>query len=252
MTSSSRPPDAGISSLGLRQLLVTVDDVNPEAPWPEVESASGRRRSLGVAALARGCRSIRNTSPTGSSGPTRRSSLRRCAGRGDPRTGSDARIAGLLQRWPETAVSLRGWPPTSSPLRANEGKLYAWAAGISEPRKCRRPLRRRWPRAAPRTSSTRLPLLPSCRRERLGLQEVLRAADALLVRQASGADAELRGEPRTLNWTNACYFLLRLLRISSKGKLAEDLRGWPYLVPMDEIVRRSRAKPGSAVESRGF
>src|SRR5262249_19273932 len=38
---------------------------------------------------------------------------------------------------------------------------------------------------------------------------------------------------------NVCYFRCGFCAFS-KGKLAENLRGRPYLVPLDEIVRRSR------------
>src|SRR5205085_12150719 len=42
---------------------------------------------------------------------------------------------------------------------------------------------------------------------------------------------------RNINYTNVCYFRCGFCAFS-KGKLAANLRGAPYLVPMDEIVRR--------------
>jgi FO synthase len=44
---------------------------------------------------------------------------------------------------------------------------------------------------------------------------------------------------RNINYTNVCYFRCGFCAFS-KGKLAENLRGAPYLVPLEEIVRRSR------------
>jgi FO synthase len=42
---------------------------------------------------------------------------------------------------------------------------------------------------------------------------------------------------RNINYTNVCYFRCGFCAFS-KGKLAENLRGPAYLVPMDEILRR--------------
>ena len=42
---------------------------------------------------------------------------------------------------------------------------------------------------------------------------------------------------RNVNYTNVCYFRCGFCAFS-KGRLADDLRGKPYLVPLDEIVRR--------------
>ena len=44
---------------------------------------------------------------------------------------------------------------------------------------------------------------------------------------------------RNVNYTNVCYFRCGFCAFS-KGKLAANLRGAPYLVPLDEIVRRAR------------
>jgi FO synthase len=43
---------------------------------------------------------------------------------------------------------------------------------------------------------------------------------------------------RNVNYTNVCYFKCGFCAFS-KGKLAESLRGKPYLVPHDEILRRA-------------
>jgi len=69
------------------------------------------------------------------------------------------------------------------------------------------------------------------------LTEVLGAADALR-REVTG-DTVTYVVTRNINYTNVCYFRCGFCAFS-KGKLAENLRGRPYLVPLEEIVRRSR------------
>jgi len=64
---------------------------------------------------------------------------------------------------------------------------------------------------------------------------VVAAADALR-REVSG-DAVTYVVTRNINYTNVCYFRCGFCAFS-KGKLAANLRGAPYLVPLDEIVRR--------------
>ena len=44
---------------------------------------------------------------------------------------------------------------------------------------------------------------------------------------------------RNINYTNVCYFHCRFCAFS-KGKLAEDLRGVPYELDLEEIARRTR------------
>ena len=88
-------------------------------------------------------------------------------------------------------------------------------------------------------------------------------ARAALLRPRAGGTARLRGRrppstkvcgddvthvvTRNVNFTNVCYFRCGFCAFS-KGKLAEDLRGKPYLVPVEEIARR--AERGRAAASR--
>ncbi|MDQ3876326.1 MAG: bifunctional FO biosynthesis protein CofGH [Actinomycetota bacterium] len=69
------------------------------------------------------------------------------------------------------------------------------------------------------------------------LRAVLAAADRL--RREVCGDAVTYVVTRNINYTNVCYFRCGFCAFS-KGKLAENLRGRPYLVPVDEIVRRGR------------
>ena len=70
-----------------------------------------------------------------------------------------------------------------------------------------------------------------------------REAEAVC-RQADELRAEVNGARvsyvvnRNINYTNVCYFHCRFCAFS-KGKLAEDLRGVPYEVDLEEIARRT-------------
>jgi FO synthase len=65
--------------------------------------------------------------------------------------------------------------------------------------------------------------------------QVCAAADRLR-REVSG-DAVTYVVTRNINYTNICYFRCQFCAFS-KGKLSENLRGRPYNLDMDEIVRR--------------
>jgi FO synthase len=69
------------------------------------------------------------------------------------------------------------------------------------------------------------------------LARVLRAADDL--RREVCGDTVSYVVTRNINYTNVCYFRCGFCAFS-KGKLAENLRGPAYLVPVEEIVRRCR------------
>jgi FO synthase len=69
------------------------------------------------------------------------------------------------------------------------------------------------------------------------LGAVLRAADDL--RREVCGDTVSYVVTRNINYTNVCYFRCGFCAFS-KGKLAANLRGAPYLVPLEEVVRRSR------------
>jgi FO synthase len=64
---------------------------------------------------------------------------------------------------------------------------------------------------------------------------VTTAADAL--RREVNGDTVSYVVTRNINYTNVCYFRCGFCAFS-KGKLAESLRGKPYLVPTAEILRR--------------
>ena len=175
---------------------VTIDHVNPEAPWPEVER------------LAR---------ETGASGFTL-----------VPRLAAYPEF--INAQWVDSAV-------LTVALRAADGEGFArddhWAAGTHTP--------------IPFTPRDALPVdtdgelgedelvrLFSARGEEL--HRVFSAADRL--RREVNGDTVTYVVTRNVNYTNVCYFRCGFCAFS-KGRLAANLRGKPYLVPLDEIVRRA-------------
>ena len=92
--------------------------------------------------------------------------------------------------------------------------------------------------------------LPIDTDDELGQDELVRlfrARDEELHRVLAAADAKRRevcGDDvsyvvtRNIQYTNVCYFRCGFCAFS-KGKLARNLRGQPYLVPLEEIARRA-------------
>ncbi len=221
--------DAGINDWG-GVSPVTVDHVNPEAPWPEVER-------LRQATEARGLR----LAPRLPIYPEYVADLERWA---DPAVvaavlhRADADGLGREDRWaagsPETP-SAAGVATNLLPTASLTRKPVRVGAGIRP--KVSAPIAQALAksRAEDELDETDVTALLQARGP--DLEAVLRAADDLR-REVSG-DTVTYVVTRNINYTNVCYFRCGFCAFS-KGKLAEDLRGRPYLVPMDEIVRRSR------------
>jgi FO synthase len=188
--------DAGIDDWG-GVSPVTIDHVNPEAPWPELERLARETEAKGFALV--------------------------------PRLAVYPEY--VSDRWLEPAVM-------THVLHASDGDRLArddrWAAGANAPIPFT-------PRGA----------LPIDSREELGEPELVRLFSARgeeVHRVLAAADwlrREVNGDTvtyvvtRNVNYTNVCYFRCGFCAFS-KGRLAANLRGKPYLVPLDEIVRRGR------------
>jgi FO synthase len=186
--------DAGIDDWG-GVSPVTIDHVNPEAPWPELER-------LRIATESRGLE-----------------------------------LAPRLPVYPEWISE--GWlngRVASAVLRASDSLGLAredrWSPGedVAVP-------------FVPRDA------LPVDSRAELGVNELVRlfrargherdrvfAAADRLRREVCG-DEVTYVVTRNIQYTNVCYFRCGFCAFS-KGKLAANLRGAPYLVPHEEIVRR--------------
>jgi FO synthase len=186
--------DAGIDDWG-GVSPVTIDHVNPEAPWPELERLRAATESRGLELAAR------------------------------------------LPVYPEW-ISGAWIDPNVMPavLRASDSLGLAreddWAPGESI--------------AIPFVPRDALPVET---RAELGEEEIVRlfrargheqervfAAADRLRREVCGDEVSYV-VTRNIQYTNVCYFRCGFCAFS-KGKLAANLRGAPYLVPHEEIVRR--------------
>jgi FO synthase len=186
--------DAGIDDWG-GVSPVTIDHVNPEAPWPEVERLTAATRAAGFELV--------------------------------PRLAVYPEY--VDQRWLDARVLPHALHAADADGLARDDR---WATGAERPIPF-------VPRGA----------LPLDTRDELGEDEVVRLFAARgdeLHRVFAAADRlrrEVNGDTvsyvvtRNINYTNVCYFRCGFCAFS-KGKLAENLRGPAYLVPLDEIVRR--------------
>jgi FO synthase len=186
--------DAGIDDWGGISP-VTIDHVNPEAPWPDIERL---------------------------------------------RAATESRCLELAPRLPVYPEWIDGeWiDPRVMPavLRASDSLGLAredgWSPGEDRP--------------VPFVPRDVLPLQTS---DELGEEEIVRlfrargeerqrvfAAADRLRREVCGDDVSYV-VTRNIQYTNVCYFRCGFCAFS-KGKLAANLRGAPYLVPHEEIVRR--------------
>jgi FO synthase len=188
---------------------VTPDHVNPEAPWPQIDELARRTAESGKVLVAR------------------------------------------LPIYPAYALEPERWlaPDLATPvLRAMDAEGFArddaWAPGLTVA-----------PRTPPAYGGSVDPALASVvakarAGERLDEPEIVRlcaARDADYEYVTACAD-ELRREVsgkvvryvvnRNINYTNICYYRCRFCAFS-KGRKHEALRGTPYDLELDEIVRRA-------------
>jgi FO synthase len=191
--------DAGIDDWG-GVSPVTIDHVNPEAPWPEVAR-------LREAVAARGLALA-------------------------PRLPLYPEFVAELDRWVDPAVRPAVRRASDALGLAREDR---WAPGepVTVPFLVRRdalPLELTGDELGP-VELERLFEARGAERER-----VFAAADGL--RREVCGDEVTYVVTRNIQYTNVCYFKCGFCAFS-KGKLAENLRGPAFLVPLDEIVRRS-------------
>jgi FO synthase len=191
--------DAGIDDWG-GVSPVTIDHVNPEAPWPEIERLAEATRGRGL------------------------------------------ELAPRLAVYPEYVAELERWcdPTVARAVRrasdaAGLARDDAWAPG--EPVAVPYVVRRDVPPlglAGDELGEDELTRLLEARGN--DAQHVYAAADRL--RSQVCGDEVTYVVTRNIQYTNVCYFRCGFCAFS-KGKLARNLRGAPYLVPLEEIVRRA-------------
>ncbi len=209
--------DAGIDDFG-GVSPVTIDHVNPEAPWPEIERLAQAARSRGlelvprlalhpeyVADLERWCE------PRVATAVRRRANASGLAR-------EDGWAAGVSERIPASFAAL-GWVQNGRPV-AGSGAVRDALAKVDE---------------GVELDEDDATALFEARGD--DLHAVLRAADDL--RREVCGDTVSYVVTRNINYTNVCYFRCGFCAFS-KGKLAANLRGPAYVVPFDEVVRRCR------------
>jgi FO synthase len=226
--------DAGINDWG-GVSPVTVDHVNPEAPWPELERLGEATRSRGL-----------ELTPRLAVYPEYVAELERWV---DPAVAphvfalADSEGLAREDEWAAGAAADGNHPPEAAAL-LDGAPILLPAASVS--RKSA-PLGNG---SAPKVSQ---PVAEALAKVRDGAEldeddvtELFRARGTDFRAVAAAADAlrrEVCGDTvtyvvtRNINYTNVCYFRCGFCAFS-KGKLAANLRGAPYLVPLDEIVRR--------------
>ncbi len=214
---------------------VTIDHVNPEAPWPEIERLRAATESRGyrlaarlpvypafVAELERWCSEAVATA-------VRRRADAHGLGR------EDRFVAGVSTEIPATDRTLTA-------VRGVRGPLHVHGSCSAD-----------WPGAWAGAGSVGEPVAVALAKvdEGIGLETadiealfgargqdlgaVFRTADRL--RREVCGDEVTYVVTRNINYTNVCYFKCGFCAFS-KGRLAENLRGPAYVVPLGEIVRR--------------
>ena len=206
--------DAGIDDWG-GVSPVTIDHVNPEAPWPELDRLEASTRERGLSLV-----------PRLAAYPEYVADLGRWA---------DLDVAPAVRRAADAMGLARedGWAPgEKSPtprllgcasrarVRAGNSAVQASLAAVA---------------AGDELGEDDAETLFRARgNDRLA---VFAAADAL--RREVCGDEVSYVVTRNIQYTNVCYFRCGFCAFS-KGRLANNLRGKPYLVPEEEIVRRAR------------
>ncbi len=190
---------------------VTIDHVNPEAPWPEIAQLRAATAAGGKILAERlaiypdyALDAARWTDPA-----LRTPLLRLSDGAGFAR--EDRWAAGLSSELPSRTAS-------AAPVlvHAALGRTLARAASGQE------------------LSEEEIASLFSARGS--AFDDVTSAADALRAATVGGAVTYVVN--RNINYTNICTYHCRFCAFS-KGKMSEDLRGRPYVLALDEITRRA-------------
>jgi FO synthase len=226
---------------------VTPDHVNPEAPWPALELLARRTANAGKTLVERlAIYPAYAQDPARWLDPGLRTPvLRAIDGQGFAR--SDGWISGAGTPPPVA----RPLTPTLSP-QAGRRRAAATSSTISDDVQSRIS-RVTSPRsrgegqgegqlseildravAGETLAETDIVRLFAARGDEFN--EVCAAADQL--RHEVSGDTVTYVVTRNINYTNICYFRCQFCAFS-KGKLSENLRGRPYDLSMDEIVRRS-------------
>ena len=224
--------DAGINDWGGISP-VTIDHVNPEAPWPEVERLRAATEARGFALAARLPIYPEYVADLGRWADPRVASAIRARADASGLARADGWAAGAAVPVPAgPAAGVEGSPgllPTA--IVARRGARVG-NGGVPKPS---RPIADALAKVREELELDEDDVTTLFHARGRDLYAVLRAADEL--RRDVCGDTVSYVVTRNINYTNVCYFRCGFCAFS-KGKLAENLRGKPYLVPLDEIVRR--------------
>ena len=202
--------DAGIDDWG-GVSPVTPDHVNPEAPWPELEALGLRTAEMDKILVPR-----LPVYPAWAADPGRWL---------HPKVATRVMQSADAEGWARDDDWAPGltFAPEAARRAARQGR--SWTGPDHRPR------RRRQSAGRDRRSC-------ACSRARdVDYERVITVADEL--RKAVSGDTVRYVVNRNINYTNICYYHCKFCAFS-KGKTHEALRGTPYDLEMDEIVRRSR------------
>jgi FO synthase len=194
---------------------VTPDHVNPEAPWPALDLLAKRTAAAGKLLVERLA-----VYPNYAQDPARWL---------DPALRTPVLRAIDAQGFarPDSWISGAGTPPPVIGPRASRPQM--------RPGRPRSDLQDILDRAAAGETLAEADIVRLFEARGDDFDAVCAAADQL--RRDVNGDTVTYVVTRNINYTNICYFRCQFCAFS-KGKLSENLRGRPYNLDMDEIVRR--------------
>ena len=189
---------------------VTIDHVNPEAPWPDLEKLAHATRADGLHLLPRLALYPDYVHDEAWIDAKVRPFLLRHADANGFARDNDDWAPGLPMPLPQAARTQRTTAPSLE-------RLFARAE------------------AGSRLSEDEIVRLFSARDE--DVEAICSAADRL--RQRDSGSIVRYVVNRNINYTNVCTFKCGFCAFS-KGKLSEQLRGVPYDLALDEVARRAQ------------
>jgi len=198
---------------------VTPDHVNPEAPWPHLDDLRDRTAAAGKLLVER----LAVYPPYAREAPR----------------WQDAQLVPYVLQAMDSEGYARadGWSPglhTALPAADQEGTTRASQAPL---RPIAADLSALLDKTAAGASLTEAQVVRLFAARGHEFTAVCAAANDL--RQHVNGDAVTYVVNRNINYTNICYFRCQFCAFS-KGKLSENLRGTPYDLGLEEIVRRAR------------